>query len=593
MSTKITALTAKTTPAAADIFPLVDPADATMAVTGTDKKMTFAQIEAGLTLNNQTGVVAATKGGTAQSAYATGDTLYASAANTLAKLPGNATTAKNFLTQTGTGAASQAPAWGAIAAVDVPTLNQSTTGSAASFTGSLAGDVTGTQAATVVGKINGTSLAGLATGIVKNTTTTGVPSIAVAGDFPTLNQDTTGKSAKTDALNSATTIVNVAAATAPVLGQVLTATSGTAATWQTPAAGGGQTVVTKVVAATGGDYTTVSAAIAAASAGWTIKVMPGTYTETGIPNTVTVANISIVGGGTDNTILDFNTTSSLLFNTTGAWHFENIKLLYSTGYITSPFAGSSFTNVYFSKTGGTNALTFDTDSLRFTGCRFVYTGADVTNPFISALGALQSWSGNTFDLRAAVTTNINAGVIKFDSYRCAITGNTFIRSNGTGTLVSSAGNGNTFTGNGFYDGARTTTAHLALNGANMVATGNTFQNGDVGINVGAGGSNAVVTGNALYGGKIGVQLQTGANYCVVSGNTILGAGTATVSSKGISSTGNNCVVVGNTVTNHNIGLIIETGATKNNASANVSLTNATNLTDNGTTTTVNGTNITV
>ena len=68
-------------------------------------------------------------------------------------------------------------------------------GSAASFTGSLAGDVTGTQSATVVGKINGTSLAGLTTGILKNTTTTGVPSIAVAADFPTLNQNTTGTAA--------------------------------------------------------------------------------------------------------------------------------------------------------------------------------------------------------------------------------------------------------------------------------------------------------------------------------------------------------------------------------------------------------------
>ena len=53
--------------------------------------------------------------------------------------------------------------------------------SSSGFSGSLAGDVTGTQGATVVGKINGTSLAGLSTGILKNTTTTGVPSIAVAG----------------------------------------------------------------------------------------------------------------------------------------------------------------------------------------------------------------------------------------------------------------------------------------------------------------------------------------------------------------------------------------------------------------------------
>ena len=56
------------------------------------------------------------------------------------------------------------------------------------------GDATGATALTVVG-INGTSLSSLQTGILKNTTTTGVPSIAVAGDFPTLNQNTTGTSA--------------------------------------------------------------------------------------------------------------------------------------------------------------------------------------------------------------------------------------------------------------------------------------------------------------------------------------------------------------------------------------------------------------
>uniref|UniRef100_A0A6M3M173 Uncharacterized protein n=1 Tax=viral metagenome TaxID=1070528 RepID=A0A6M3M173_9ZZZZ len=56
------------------------------------------------------------------------------------------------------------------------------------------GDATGATALTVV-KINGTLMSGLATGILKNTTATGVPSIAVAGDFPTLNQSTTGSAA--------------------------------------------------------------------------------------------------------------------------------------------------------------------------------------------------------------------------------------------------------------------------------------------------------------------------------------------------------------------------------------------------------------
>ena len=63
------------------------------------------------------------------------------------------------------------------------------------FPGTLAGDVTGTQGATVVGKINGISLARLSTGILKNTTISGFPSIAAADDFPVLNQNTNGTAA--------------------------------------------------------------------------------------------------------------------------------------------------------------------------------------------------------------------------------------------------------------------------------------------------------------------------------------------------------------------------------------------------------------
>lgn len=52
-----------------------------------------------------------TKGGTNQTSYATGDTLYASASNTLSKLSGNTTSTVNYLTQTGNGSASAAPVW--------------------------------------------------------------------------------------------------------------------------------------------------------------------------------------------------------------------------------------------------------------------------------------------------------------------------------------------------------------------------------------------------------------------------------------------------------------------------------------------------
>jgi hypothetical protein len=62
----------------------------------------------------------------------------------------------------------------------------------------------------------------------------------VAADVPTLNQSTTGNAATATAaagLESATTTVVVSGATAPASGQVLTATGGTAADWATPASG--------------------------------------------------------------------------------------------------------------------------------------------------------------------------------------------------------------------------------------------------------------------------------------------------------------------------------------------------------------------
>lgn len=107
-------------------------------------------------------------------------------------LTGNAATS----TTTGTVTTAAQPAITSVGTLSGLTVTApivgSVTGSSASFTGSLSGDITGTQSAAVVGNINGVSMAGLTTGILKNTTTTGTPSIAVAGDFPILNQNTTG-----------------------------------------------------------------------------------------------------------------------------------------------------------------------------------------------------------------------------------------------------------------------------------------------------------------------------------------------------------------------------------------------------------------
>lgn len=102
------------------------------------------------------------------------------------------------LTMTGTTLSASGGGTGTVTSSGTPA-----SGNLAKFTsatditnGDLSGDATtsGTLAVTV-GKINGVALSGLATGILKNTTTTGVPSIAVAADFPTLNQNTSGSAA--------------------------------------------------------------------------------------------------------------------------------------------------------------------------------------------------------------------------------------------------------------------------------------------------------------------------------------------------------------------------------------------------------------
>lgn len=89
------------------------------------------QVEWNAIALNQSGAVSGTldetNGGTGNSTYTTGDTLYSSAANTLAKLAGNTTTTKKFLQQTGNGSASAAPVWGQPAATDITGLAASAT----------------------------------------------------------------------------------------------------------------------------------------------------------------------------------------------------------------------------------------------------------------------------------------------------------------------------------------------------------------------------------------------------------------------------------------------------------------------------------
>ena len=78
-----------------------------------------------------------------------GDIIYENSAPAPARLAGSTSATKNFLTQTGTGSVSAAPAWGTIAAGDLPTGTTSTQG-ALQLDGTV-GDIKPTSTAAAVG----------------------------------------------------------------------------------------------------------------------------------------------------------------------------------------------------------------------------------------------------------------------------------------------------------------------------------------------------------------------------------------------------------------------------------------------------------
>jgi hypothetical protein len=96
---------------------------------------------AGITVGADGRLTAASSGsasGMANPMTTAGDLIDGGTGGTPARLGGNISATKNYLTSTGTGSAALAPAWGTIAANDVPTLNQSTTGTAAGLSSTLA-----------------------------------------------------------------------------------------------------------------------------------------------------------------------------------------------------------------------------------------------------------------------------------------------------------------------------------------------------------------------------------------------------------------------------------------------------------------------
>jgi hypothetical protein len=208
------------------------------------------------------------------------------------------------------------------------------------------GDAEGATALTVK-KINGVELSGLATGILKNTTTTGVPTIAVAGtdyltptgsaasltNFPTLNQNTTGTAANVTGTvaianggTGATTDAAAFDALSPMTTEGDVIYGGTGGTGTRLAKGTAGQVLTMNSGATAPEWSAPSAgAVTSVTGTAPISVATGTSTPV-----ISLGTVPITKGGTGATTAIY-ALNALLPNQFG----NDGKFLYTNGAWTS------------------------------------------------------------------------------------------------------------------------------------------------------------------------------------------------------------------------------------------------------------------
>ena len=153
----------------------------------------------------------------------------------------------------------------------------------------LTGDATSSvgSAATTVVKINGTALSGLATGLLKNTTTTGVPSIAIAGtDYAIATNGTIGQALTSNGTGGFSTALTLA--TVATSGSASDLTAGTLAAARMPAITGDVTTTVGTVAAT---VVKINGTTLSSLATGLLK----NTTATGVPS-IAVAGTDLIGG---------------------------------------------------------------------------------------------------------------------------------------------------------------------------------------------------------------------------------------------------------------------------------------------------------
>ncbi len=300
-----------------------------------------------------------TFGGTGLATYTLGDIVYASAANTLARLSGNTTSTKNFLSQTGTGVISAAPVWSTISASDIGSGQALTRTNDTNVTLTLGGTPTTALLAATSLTLGWTgTLSGTRGGTGVNN---GASTITIAG-----NLNFAGAFTTSGAFAVTQTYTNTTNVTFP--------TSGTLATTSQIPTGAALTKTddTNVTLTLGGSPTTALVNAASLTLGWT-GTLSGTRGGTGVNNgssTITIGgNVTFSGAFTFTGTITANTsvtfpTSGTLATTTQVANPNLIaqgRLTLTTGVAvtTADVTGASAVTIYFTPYKGSQIGLYD------------------------------------------------------------------------------------------------------------------------------------------------------------------------------------------------------------------------------------------
>lgn len=352
--------------------------------------------------------------------------------------------------------------------------------------------------------------------------------------------------------------------------QVLTLASGVP-TWATPAAGGGQTVVTKVVAASGGDYTTLGAAIAAASAGWVIQVKDAT-TESGAI-TSALNNLTIIGSNRTTSLVDLS--SNLLTLSGTGITLTNLGFTVTTGGVVLSGANALYRNGYISTTGipTANHILMSGADPRLEGFYYEYTSATslggktpilVSGANARVAGCRLYTNGLTAGGNLLNATGAGA-VIASSNFKCITSGQTVaLRIAGQYSLVS----------NCYVEGVNNVNANgITTVNQDISITNCTIKGWGVGIFSTASATNLSITNcnfNIPSSGGCGFQNPNALNVATFTGNNFIGAGaSSSVGLKFNSSINRDVTVTGNTFYGLSAGI---TSGTNTGQSTGMSIT---------------------